>query len=269
VPAPPDEGWVRVRLDLAYRGTSFRGFAANPGVRTVLGSLQTALERVLGEVRDLVGAGRTDAGVHARAQVVSLDAPADRLDPERLRRSLNRQLAPDVVVRSVAVAEPSFHARFSAVSRTYRYRVLAGPDPDPLRMGTVWHVPESLDRSALRQACPPLVGSHDFGAFCRRPPPRPDGSRPTTVRRVFDAGWDFGGGGDDADGGLLVFEITASAFCHRMVRSIVGTLIEVGRGRLSTAEVVRILAVGDRRAVRTLAPPDGLVLWSVAYPDQP
>jgi tRNA pseudouridine38-40 synthase len=258
--APPAEGWRRLRIDLAYDGGPYRGFAPNAGVRTVGGELLAALERVLGGARELVAAGRTDAGVHARRQVVTVEVPVARLDLRRLPRALDAQLGPTIVVRSVGPAPEGLHARFSARSRTYRYRVLNDPVADPLLASSVWHVREPLSVAAMRQACLPLLGEHDFAAFCRRPQPAADGSPASLVRAVLAAEW------ADDQAPLLSFEIRATAFCHQMVRSIVGTLIDVGRGRRRAADVGAILASADRRRAGSPAPPEGLVLWDVEYP---
>ncbi len=250
---------VRLRLDLGYDGSGYRGFAENRGVDTVAGRLREALERVLRHPVDLTCAGRTDAGVHARGQVVSFDTTAAP-DPERLRDSLNGLLGPSIVVRSVRTVGADFDARFSATSRTYRYTVLNRDVPDPFRARTAWWVPEPLDRVALAEACPPLLGEHDFSSFCRRP----RGDREVSlVRRVRSAGWTEL---DDADGpGVLVFEISASSFCHQMVRSVVGLLVDVGRGRRTPADVQAAIAARDRARAGQLAPPHGLVLWEVGY----
>jgi tRNA pseudouridine38-40 synthase len=249
---------VRVRLTLAYDGRGFHGFAAQAGeVRTVAGVLAAALERKLGYPVTLVAAGRTDAGVHAWGQVVSFDASADGFEPHGLLLSLNRVLAPTMVVRAVEVAPPGFDARRSARSRCYRYTVLNRPLPDPFLAATTWHVPEELDLGAMRLACDPLIGEHDFTSFCRRP--RKATAEVSMVRRVLDARWSEAG--DD----LLRFEIEASSFCQQMVRSIVGFMIAVGRGRRRAGELAGVLRAGDRSLAPNLAPAHGLCLWTVRY----
>jgi tRNA pseudouridine38-40 synthase len=258
--APVQDGIApvqRVRLDLAYDGSAFRGFAENRGVDTVAGHLREALERVLRHSVALTCAGRTDAGVHARDQVVSFDTDAP-LDPDRLRDSLNGMLGPEIAVSSVRAVGPDFDARFSATGRTYRYTVLNRPYPDPFLAATSWWVPEPLDRDALDAGCPALLGQHDFTSFCRRPKSDPGAS---LVRGVRSAGWTTA----PEDPSVLTFEISAGAFCHQMVRSIVGTLVEVGRGKRSPGDVGAILAARDRSVAGQLAPPQGLVLWRVDY----
>ncbi|HLT69483.1 MAG TPA: tRNA pseudouridine(38-40) synthase TruA [Acidimicrobiales bacterium] len=260
-PAAPDGPLVRVRMTVAYDGSGFHGFAPNPGVETVGGTLAAALERVLRAPIQLTCAGRTDTGVHAWGQVVSFDAPAERFDPLLLQRSVNRLCGPRIVAREVARAPDDFDARRSAVSRTYRYTVLNRPVPDPFLAHLSWHVDEPLDLDLLRLGCDPFVGEHDFSAFCRRPRHR-DGTPASLVRRVLRAGW------EDLGDGVLRFEIQANAFCHQMIRSIVGTLVDVGAGRRRPGEVLGILAARDRSRASQLAPPQGLCLWAVEYPEE-
>ncbi len=254
---------VRVRLVVAYNGSSFHGFAPNVGVRTVAGELGAAIARVLGSPVELTGAGRTDTGVHAWGQVVTFDTPAEGLDLTRLQRSVSSMCGPAIVVRAADLAPADFDARFSAVWRRYRYTVLNRELPDPFLAGTTWHVPVPLDLTLLRLASDPLLGEHDFSSFCRRPrvasgpPPAPP------VRRVRAARW------DDLGDGVLRFEITADAFCHQMVRSIVGTLLEVGLGRRSAGSILATLRARDRSTAGQLAPPHGLCLWDVGYPGAP
>jgi tRNA pseudouridine38-40 synthase len=246
---------ARYRAVLAYDGSGYHGFAAQPGQATVAGVLARALERSLRHTVELTCAGRTDAGVHAWGQVVSFTARAD-LDPDAVTRAVNRALRPSVVVRSLARAEPGFDARRWATGRRYRYTVLNHPVLDPFTAGVSWHVLAPLDLRAMQLACDPLIGSHDFSSFCRRPP---GGS---LVRVVRHAGW-----GALPDG-YLRFEIEASSFCQQMVRALVGTLVEVGSGsgRRRAGDMTAILAARDRAAAGQLAPPHGLCLWEVTYP---
>lgn len=250
----------RIRMVLSYDGTDHHGFAPNPGVRTIGGTLAAALEAVLRQPVDLTCAGRTDKGVHARAQVVTFDVPAGRVEPEWLRRAVDNLCGPEIAIRAVDVVAPDFDARLSAVSRRYRYQLHVEPIADPLRSRFSWHVAQPLDIAAMRLGCDPLLGEHDFRAFCRRPRRRTQapvslGRRVTELRIVT---------GDDGD---LRVEIEANAFCHQMVRSIVGTLVDVGRGRLRAGDLRAILATGDRSEAGEVAPPEGLVLWRVRYGD--
>ncbi len=256
---PPAPGRTRYRLLIAYDGTPYRGFAPNEGVRTVGGDLSEALATVLGVRVEITVAGRTDAGVHAKGQVVSFDAASDGLRPNELRRSLNSMLGPNIVIREVSAASPQFDARFSARWRRYRYRILTSEVPDPFLATTTWWMPKALDHHRMADASHILVGSHDFTSFCRRPRDRPDAS---LVRRVTDARWSKEPGDS---GRVLTFEITGTAFCHQMVRSIVGTLVEVGRGVRSVGSIGEALQGADRSLAGQLAPPHGLMLWEVGY----
>jgi tRNA pseudouridine38-40 synthase len=259
-PAAPEGPLVRVRMTVAYDGSGFHGFAPNEGVPTVGGTLGDALAKVLRTPVELTCAGRTDRGVHAWGQVVSFDAPAERFDPVALQRALNRLCGPAIVVREAGAAPEGFDARRSAVSRTYRYTVLSRPVPDPFLAHLSWHVDEPLDIDLLRLGCDPLVGEHDFSAFCRRPKHR-DGTTASLVREVRRAMW------TDLGDGLLRFEIEANAFCHQMIRSIVGTLVDVGAARRHAGDLLGIIASGDRSRASQIAPPQGLCLWAVEYPD--
>jgi tRNA pseudouridine38-40 synthase len=274
-----DARTVRWRMTVAYDGSGFHGFAAQNGQHTVAGALAEALGKVLGEPVTLTCAGRTDAGVHALDQVVHFDvdeAVSARLDPVSVTKSTNSQVAPEVVVRSLARAPAGFDARRSATARRYRYLVLNAPVPDPLLRGLTWHVIDALDLRAMRAAADALLGEHDFRAFCRRPPGR--GAGDPIHRRVLDAAWsrlDEGRQGRAATaavvapapavGDLYAFEIEATAFCHQMVRSIVATLVDVGRGRKRPADIPWILRAADRRHASQPAPPWGLTLVAVRY----
>lgn len=266
-------GPVRLRMTVAYDGAGFHGFAENEGVRTVAGALRDALRTVTGASVDLTCAGRTDTGVHAHGQVVSCTLPdgaalrsgraalADEPDGApaalvRLRTSLNALLAPSIVVREVAPADPTFDARFSARARTYRYHVWNSAVPEVFLAPTSWWVAEPLDRSVLAASAAVLVGEHDFSTFCRRPRGVDDVS---LVRRVLAAEW------SEPEPELLRLTITATAFCHQMVRSIVGLLVAAGRGRRTPDEVRAALEARDRSTLPTLAPPHGLTLWEVTY----
>ncbi|HTT86030.1 MAG TPA: tRNA pseudouridine(38-40) synthase TruA [Acidimicrobiales bacterium] len=265
---PPDvapSASRRLRLDVAYDGWGFRGFAAQPGQRTVAGELSRALATALRQPVELVCAGRTDAGVHATGQVVHLDVAGD-IDTDALVKSANAMLAPEVVVRAATVPPPGFDARRSARSRRYRYLVLEAGAPDPLLAPLAWHVRDRLDLRAMAAGADALIGEHDFRAFCRRPP----GSGPGEgiFRRVLDARWQvacWAPGGLDDGARLLRFDITARSFCHQMVRSIVGTLADIGRGRRRASDVTWMLSSGDRSRGTTLAPAHGLCLLSVDY----
>jgi tRNA pseudouridine38-40 synthase len=252
----------RARATVAYHGADFHGFAEAEGVRTVLGELRAAMETIVRHPVSLVGAGRTDAGVHAWGQVVSGDLPAGT-ELHSLQHRLNRMLGPAIAVRDLEWAQdPEFNARFSASWRLYRYHVLNTPIPNPFLAGIAWHVPQPLDLWALQLGCDPLIGEHDFSSFCRRPKVPEGQAVPSMVRRVINADWHPVPGEHQ---GLLRFEIRANAFCHQMVRSIVGTLVDVGLGKLHGGDIRRIMLLKDRAAAGPVAPPHGLVLWEVGY----
>jgi len=253
----------RARLVVAYDGRGFHGFAESAGgVRTVAGDLRQALATVAGSPVELVGAGRTDAGVHAWGQVVSVDLPA-QLDLADVARRVTRMCAPELVVRAAAWTDDGFSARFSASWRHYRYDVLAGAVPVPALAAHAWHVPHDLDLWAMQLACDPIIGEHDFAAFCRRPKVAAGQDPPSLRRRVLLARWTRLA---TEYGDVLRFEIRANAFCHQMVRSLVGTMVDVGRGRIQAGEVRGILLRGDRAGAGAVAPPHGLTLWEVGYP---
>jgi tRNA pseudouridine38-40 synthase len=276
----------RWRLLIAYDGRGFRGFAAQPGAVTVAGALSEALTRVTRapEPLAITCAGRTDAGVHAAGQVVHVDLPAvlptirrggtsRTMVGDDLVTAINRQLAPAVVIRAAEPAPDGFDARRSATARRYRYLVWNAPAPDPLLAGTAWHVAAPLDLRAMAAATDTVVGEHDFGAFCRRPPGIVAGT--PVVRRVTAAAWTvlpteaepdpWSPAGQGAPGRLLRFEIQAGSFCHQMVRSIVALLVQVGLGEGNVASTVARLRSADRAGAPRPAPPEGLCLVTVSY----
>lgn len=243
-----------VRLDLAYDGSRFHGFASQPGQRTVQGELEEALGKLVDPPIETVCAGRTDTGVHARHQVVSFetDAPGDL---DRLRRSLDGLLGEEVAVWRVSEAPADFNARFSPTWRVYQYFVDSRPAADPLTRVWVWHLARPLDLVVMNRSASVFVGVHDFASFCRRR----EGA--TTVREVLEAGW-------HQDNGRFVFSVKAKAFCHQMVRSMVGHGVDVGLGRVPATSTSEVLAAGDRQRVGTVAPPHGLILWEVGFDSQ-
>jgi tRNA pseudouridine38-40 synthase len=240
-----------VRLTLAYDGTGFRGWARQRDQRTVQGALEAALQRSLGEVPRLSVAGRTDAGVHARGQVVSFRLVTE-VDLARLQRSLNAMLAPEVVCLDARVAPAGFDARFSATAREYRYRIDTGPTPDPFTARFVWHRPGELSVVRMRAAARYLVGEHDFASFCRRPPVG------GTVRRLERLTL-------SRSGDRVEISARANAFLHQMVRSLVGTLVAVGGVSAEPEAMPMVLAARDRAKAGAVAPPHGLTLERVIY----
>jgi tRNA pseudouridine38-40 synthase len=243
------------RIDLAYDGGGFRGYARNAGVRTVQEVLEDAIERALGVPVETVVAGRTDAGVHARGQVVSfsVDRP---VDAERLRRSITSLAGPEVVAVRVAEAPDGFSARFSARWRRYHYVIDTGPAPDPLLRSHALWVDDPLDIAGMNRAAAHFVGERDFASLCRAAEGR------STRRRVLRAEW-------RPEGRVLTYDVASSSFCHQMVRSMVALCLAVGRGRVDAGAVPGILAAGDRNAARGAAPPHGLILVEVGYEPWP
>lgn len=256
---------VRLRLEIAYDGTGFSGWARQRDRRTVQQELEDALQRVqrLVDRPVVTAAGRTDAGVHARGQVAHVDLP-DRpwpVPPERLAERLGRALPPDVRVRSAAVAPPGFDARFSAVARRYVYRICDDPTGvDPvLRHAVTWHR-HRLDHHRMNEAAALLLGEHDFAAFCRRR----EGA--TTVRWLLELDCARSGEADAASSGKLTVTAEADAFCHNMVRALVGALLTVGEGRRSVTWPAEVLAARVRDPAVQVAAPHGLCLEQVRYP---
>ncbi|GAA0927017.1 tRNA pseudouridine(38-40) synthase TruA [Nonomuraea longicatena] len=268
---------VRLRLDLGYDGTDFSGWARQPGLRTVQGSIEEALGRILRlpEAPGLTVAGRTDAGVHARGQVAHVDldgeslsvldprgreaVPGEGATPERLAglvRRLAGLLDPDVRIFRVSVASGGFDARFSALSRRYAYRVCDAPGGvDPLmRREVVWHA-RPLDLDAMNAAAVQLLGEHDFAAFCRKR----EGA--TTIRELQRLDW------VRDEHGILVAAVVADAFCHSMVRALVGALMAAGDGRREVDWPGRVLTAAVRDSGVHVAPAHGLCLEEVTYPE--
>jgi tRNA pseudouridine38-40 synthase len=239
------------RLDIAYDGAGFRGYARQTGLRTVQGELEAALRTLLKSDVATSVAGRTDAGVHARHQVVSFHHD-DVSDLDQLARSLQGLIGREIAIRGLTTASDDFSARFSATWRRYRYQIDTRPAHDPLTRGFVWHVGRPLDLAAMRSAAAVFVGEHDFSSFCRAVEGK------STIRVVSELSVEEGDG-------LIDVWALANAFCHQMVRSLVGYLIDVGRGFSDGAHAGEVLAAGDRSAVATVAPAHGLTLWDVGY----
>ncbi|HSB78940.1 MAG TPA: tRNA pseudouridine(38-40) synthase TruA [Candidatus Methylomirabilis sp.] len=242
----------RLKLILEYDGTSYHGWQVQPGLLTIQGVLQELLARLAGRPVQITAAGRTDAGVHACGQVASFAAEL-RLDPIRLRRALNASLPGDIVVRAVEEVPEDFDARRSARAKTYRYTILRRDYPSACLRRCSLYVPYALDVEAMAEGARVFLGTHDFSAFragtC---------AARTPVRTILDASW-------RQAGDLWHFEIRGNAFLQHMVRIIVGTLLEVGRGRRTPANVASALESRDRRRAGKTAPPHGLCLLEVEY----
>lgn len=258
---------MRIRLDLAYDGTSFRGWARQPGLRTVQGTLEDALARILGGEPRLVVAGRTDAGVHASGQVAHLDlddAQRARLAARRGGSGVEALAArirgvtgayPDVAARRTVVAPPGFDARFSATWRRYEYRIAdAAAGYDPIERLRTTSVRATLDAAAMDEAARSLIGLHDFAAYCK---PRAEA---TTIRTLLEFRWRR-----DAHG-VLIAQVKADAFCHSMVRALVGACVAVGEGRLAVSDAAAIRDGLERVPEVKVLAARGLTLTEVGYP---
>ena len=270
---------MRIRLDIAYDGTNFRGWARQPGLRTVQGTLEDALARVLGGAPRLVVAGRTDAGVHATGQVAHLDLDEGQQARLAARRSRTDSVSggdstsdqavavlaarvsgvvgaySDVVVRRTSHAPAGFDARFSAVWRRYAYRIAdRSSGYDPLERHRTTNVRASLDATVMDAAARSLIGLHDFAAYCK---PRDEA---TTIRTLLEFDWHR-----DPDG-VLVANVKADAFCHSMVRALVGACVAVGEGRLDAEDLIDIRDTGERIPEVKVLAARGLTLTQVGYP---
>jgi tRNA pseudouridine38-40 synthase len=257
--APPGTGLIRIRADVSYDGSGFSGWARQPGRRTVQQVLAEALGRVLRlpGPPELTVAGRTDAGVHARGQVTHVDVPepAWAAGQANVARRLARVLPADVRVRRIGPAPPGFDARFSALWRRYAYRVCDDPlGPDPLtRQETLWY-PRPLDIDVMNAAATACLGEHDFAAFCRRR----DGA--STVRELLRLEW------ARPEPGLAIVTVAADAFCHNMVRALVGAMLRVGDGIRPPGWLAEVLARGERQPEVPVVAACGLCLEEVRYP---
>ena len=249
-------------LRLGYRGAGFSGFARQPGLRTVQGQLERALSIVLRREVATTCAGRTDAGVHALAQVVSCDGVESDPSPFTLVRSLNALCGPDISISAVARVPEGFSARFDACAREYRYRIAAGAIPPLFIRDIAWWMRAGLDIDAMAEGAVHLLGENDFKSFCTRE----SSEGKSTTRFLETVSIE-----EAVHLGEPCIEITVigNAFLHSMVRVIVGTLVEVGTGRRGPEWVGEVLRAQDRRAAGPTAPAQGLTLWSVTYPSDP
>lgn len=249
---------MRFRLDLSYDGSNFRGWATQPGLRTVQGELEGALQKILRlpEVPRLTCAGRTDSGVHARGQVAHVDL-ADEIDPQRLLWRLRNLLDPDIQMKDFTDAPEGFDARFSALQRRYIYRICdARQGPDPLQRSHIYHHGRRLDITAMNYAAQHILGEHDFAAFCK---PREGATTIRTLREISTL---------RRDDGIIETTVVADAFCHSMVRALMGALIVIGQDKYEPAWVGEILATAERQPHIEVMPAHGLTLEEVTYPPE-
>jgi len=247
-----------LRIDLDYDGTDFRGFAPQPGARTVGGELETALSRVLGEEVRITSGARTDSGVHAVGQVVSFRTESGA-ETSELKRAVNALTGDDVWVREMAEAPADFDARRSARSRRYRYRIWNAPDLSIWNRRWSMHVEAKLDVEAMDQTCRALIGRHDFAAF--RTHRSQDEPERGTVRRVISTSWQR----DPSEPAEVTFDVEADAFLRHMVRTIVGSSILVGQGKLPPTALADMLTAEERAAAGPTAPAHGLTLMGIEY----
>ena len=241
-----------IKAIVAYDGTNYQGFQRQKNGVGVQQVLEKALTEVLKEPILIKAAGRTDAGVHALGQVISFTT-SSRIPPENYRRALEPHLPPDIAVREAFYAPDDFHARFDAVDKTYQYKLLYSPLPDPTQRNTTWEFREKLDVDKMNEAAALLLGKHDFTSF------KNQGSQDTSpVRTLTEAHW-------VQDGDLFTFTITGDGFLYRMVRNIVGCLVRVGTGAWTKEDFARLLAARNRKQAGMAAPPQGLYLMHVSY----
>ncbi len=240
------------KMTLMYDGTRYYGWEHQPGRDTIQGKLEAVLERMCGATVEVIGAGRTDAGVHAKGMVASFQAETERT-PEEIRDYLNRYLPDDIAVKEVREAAPRFHARYKAVGKTYCYTCFDGPVKPVFNRRYVTRLDTAPDLEAMRRAAAILQGEHDFRSFCGNPK-----MKKSTVRTV-----------DTIEivrkGGYLYFNVHGTGFLQNMVRILVGTLLEVGYGRMAPEQMEDILEARDRRLAGPTAPPEGLCLMKVDY----
>jgi len=247
-----------VKLLLAYDGSDFSGWQVQPDVATIQGTLASAIGRLTGEKVSLQGSGRTDAGVHALAQVANFPT-ASSIPLAHLVQALNHLLPATIRVLEAEEVPPEFHARKSARAKTYRYRMYRAPICPPFLARYVWHYPFPMDEPALEQAAQKVIGEHDFRSFAAVDPElgRED-ANPSSVRRIFRSNW-------TRMGDELVYNVEGNGFLHHMVRNLVGTFVLVGKGTLRPDDVSVILAERSRSAAGATAPANGLYLVKVEY----
>ncbi len=242
-----------IKLLIEYDGANYLGWQVQAKGKTIQGVIEEKLGQIFGEPVSLIGSGRTDAGVHAFGQVAHFKTRS-RMDLLSIQRALNSLLPEDILIRKVEEAPEDFHARKQAKSKIYEYRILHQPLRSVFHRGYAWHIPQVLDWEEMKKATQKLVGTHDFSSFRSTGTPTK-----TAIRSVLRAEWKKG------RDGMIRFEIEANGFLKQMVRAIVGTLVDVGRGRLDADEFERILESRDRKKAGPTAPAHGLFLKEVKY----
>ena len=242
----------RFKMIVAYDGTNYHGFAKQNEAITVQGTLEKAIQKITQEEVVSLGAGRTDAGVHAKGQCVTFDS-LTKIPAERLLKAINSQLPPDIVVQSVEEVDESFHPRFGAKRKTYRYQIWCGKLPDPFTYRYALHYPYPLNETLMQEAAYSMVGEHDFACFCA------SGSQvKDTVRKIYSIDV-------KREGDMISIDICGNGFLYNRVRIIVGTLLYVNEGNLSTAEISEIIISKDRKKAGPTVPPQGLTMLSIVY----
>jgi tRNA pseudouridine38-40 synthase len=246
-----------IKLVLAYDGTEFAGWQIQPDAPTIQGTLAQAIEKLTGEKKLPQGSGRTDAGVHALAQVATFSTESS-IPTENFLKALNSNLPPSIRALEISEVPSSFHARKSAVGKTYRYRIYRGSVCPPFLTRYVWHYPYPLNKDAMAQAAEKVIGEHDFTSFAAVDPERGREEAVSNVRKISSSEW-------KAAGDEFVYTVQGNGFLHHMVRNLVGTFLLAGKGTVPPDEITRILEARSRAAAGATAPAHGLYLVSVEY----
>lgn len=242
----------RYKMIVAYDGTNYHGFARQNEATTVQGTIEKAIARITRQEVLTLGAGRTDAGVHAKGQCIAFDLET-KIPTDRLLKAINSQLPPDIVIQSIEEVNESFHPRFGAKRKTYRYQIWCGDLPDPFTYRYVLHYPYKVDEKIMQEAANNMVGEHDFACFCA------SGSQvKETVRTIYSIDV-------KRDGDMIAIDVCGNGFLYNMVRIIIGTLLYVNEGKLSTGDITKIISGKDRKKAGPTVPPQGLTMLNIVY----
>ena len=242
----------RFKMIVAYDGTNYHGFARQNEAITVQGTIEKAIKKITQEDVLTLGAGRTDAGVHARGQCVAFDSET-KIPADRLLKAINSQLPPDIVVQSLEEVSEDFHPRFGAKRKTYRYQIWCGALPDPFTYRYALHYPYPIHEDKMQEAANRMIGEHDFACFCA------SGSQvKDTIRKIYSIDV-------KREGNMVWVDVCGNGFLYNMVRIIIGTLLYVNEGKLSTAEISEIINGKDRKKAGPTVPPQGLTMQSIIY----